>query len=250
MMGINIHEPPSPSGLSTRFDETLMQTVLHRGPTACVWQAPQGLVVPRSYLRSAHFDGVCQDFASRGWPVSVRHSGGGVVPQGPGVLNLSLAYAVDGRPLDHSDTAYARLCAIVTQAVGQFGVQAHTQAVEGSFCDGRFNLAVGHGDRARKIAGTAQLWRRHMRPSGSGYAQIVLVHALILVATDVQVVTEQANALEEALGNDRRYLPERAVSLHTLCPEPVEDATAFVKAMSHELHEALRAVDLVVPQDS
>lgn len=236
-----LYEAPASDELNSRFDEALMQHAASSGPSACIWMAPQGLVVPRTYMRSATFDETCVHFAAQGWPVSIRHSGGGVVPQGPGILNISLAYSIEGKPLDHSDAAYQLLCDVISNAASRFNIDTHAQAVEGSFCDGRFNLACGTGDQARKVAGTAQLWRRQPLPAG-GTRQVVLVHALLMVATDIPYVTQQANALERALGNSRRYLPERAVSMHELASLSPTDRHEFV----NDVREALHAVILTL----
>lgn len=230
-----LHEAPTCGDVGSRFDEVLMQYAVSHGPSACVWQAPQGLVVPRTYSQSATFADACIQSAAQGWPVSIRHSGGGVVPQGPGILNISLAYGAEGPPLDHSDTAYQMLCNVISNAASRFDVQAHAQAVEGSFCDGRFNLACGTGDQARKVAGTAQLWRRQRRPDGT-MMQVVLVHALLLVATDIEIITQQANALEQGLGQSRRYLPDRAVSMHELVPSSRQSTAEFVADVRAALH--------------
>src|SRR5690606_29227601 len=148
-----------------------------------------------------------------GWPVTVRQSGGGIVPQGPGIINLSLAYAVQGKPLDHSDEAYLLICRLISLALQEYDIASHPQAIEGSFCDGRYNLAVGLGDDARKIAGTAQLWRRHQVAGLPDYQQIVLVHALILAHVDTEMLCRQANQFELALGSNRQYASNRIVSL-------------------------------------
>lgn len=198
-----------------RFDEALIALAADGQPSACLWTTAKGLVVPRTYLRSEQFTTVSKQFKHAGWPISVRQSGGGIVPQGPGVLNLSLAYAVNGKPLDHADAAYLLLCEIISLALRQHGISTRTQAVEGSFCDGRYNLATGPHDDPRKVAGTAQVWRRHSKPEpGSAPLQIVLVHAIVLAACDIVTITHQANRLEHALGNNKRYLAERAMSLH------------------------------------
>ncbi|MGB3290345.1 MAG: lipoate--protein ligase family protein [Burkholderiaceae bacterium] len=215
-----------------RHDETLIALAAEQGPHACIWETSQGLVVPRTYQRFSPFQQACEDFAAQGWPITVRQSGGGIVPQGPGILNLSLAYAVQGKPLDHSDDAYLLICRVIGEALQDYGVAAQPQAVEGSFCDGRYNLAVGSGDQARKIAGTAQLWRRHPASPGAdhggaghrgaghrsaGHRQVVLVHALILASIDVAAITRLANRFEQAIGSDKRYDAQRAVSLSELC---------------------------------
>jgi lipoate-protein ligase A len=122
-----------------------------------------------------------------------------VVPQGPGILNLSLAYPCDGGPGFASVQVYAHLCGLLATALGRLGIDTATAAVEGSFCDGRYNLAVAVDGGMRKIAGTAQYWRR------SGDRHVVLAHALLLVQADPRQLCDQANHLEAALGSSRRY---------------------------------------------
>lgn len=168
-------------------------------PRAVLWCAPRGLVVPLSYRRHAAFDAACADFRAAGWPVRLRRSGGGVVPQGPGLLNLSLAYCPGGAPGRCADAVYAHLCATLARALGWLGVETHTRSVPGSFCDGRFNLAVLTDQGDRKIAGTAQYWRR------DGERHAVLAHALLLLDADTEQLTETANAFEAALGSERQY---------------------------------------------
>ena len=203
--------PASTQALSPRSDESLIDHASHRGPIAQLWTGQQGLVVPRTYRRHENFEAVCARSAAQGWPVTVRLSGGGIVPQGAGILNLSLAYAVDGAPLDHSDSAYRLICQIIETALLRLGIETHARVVEGSFCDGRYNLAWG-GDFARKVVGTAQLWRRVKVQDRS--MQVVLVHALILATIDVHDLTARINAFEADLGSGKTYDPHRVVSLH------------------------------------
>ncbi|NGM87528.1 lipoate--protein ligase family protein [Parapusillimonas sp. SGNA-6] len=225
---------------NARFDEALIDLAAEQGPCAAVWQAPQGLVVPRTYQSHEGFDAACLDFASQGWPVTVRQSGGGIVPQGPGILNASLAYAMEGKPLDHSDAAYALLCHIIGAAAARYGVISHPQAVEGSFCDGRYNLAVGAGPQARKVAGTAQVWRRRKLTNAATPVQVVLVHALILAAVDVELVTAQANRFEAATHSDRRYSAERVASLHALAGVHPAQVPAFVDDLAASLRTEIQ----------
>ncbi len=199
-----------------RFDECLVGLAAENGPTACVWESRQGLVVPRTYQRHANFSASCASFAAQGWPVTVRQSGGGIVPQGAGIINLSMAYAVEGKPLDHSDDAYLLVCRVMTEALREFGIASHPQAVEGSFCDGRYNLAVGHGPSAKKVAGTAQLWRRQAGTTSADARQIVLVHGLILAEIDCAALTRLANRFEQSLDTERRYSSDKIASLHDL----------------------------------
>ena len=77
--------------------------------------------------------------------------------------------------------------------------------VHGSFCDGRFNLAVGD----RKIVGTAQQWKRL-----GADRHAVLAHAVMVAQADPALITGWANDFENALGTGRRYDPEVVVSAH------------------------------------
>ncbi|MGI9134861.1 MAG: lipoyl protein ligase domain-containing protein [Rhodoferax sp.] len=174
---------------------------------AAVWLGATGLVAPLSYQRHAALAAVCADFAQQGWPVRLRRSGGGVVPQGPGILNVSLAYPCAQAAGQAFDTVYRHLCARLTAALQALGVLCSVGAVQGSFCDGRFNLASQVGGRLCKIAGTAQYWRR------AGGQHAVLAHALLLVDADLPLLCEQANRFEAALGSGRRYDPQSLTSV-------------------------------------
>ena len=101
---------PQPLPLRYCPDPTLAEQPLfeqaRRGEAvAQLWQAPQGLVVPGSYRQFSELSAVSALFSRRGWPVWLRRSGGGLVPQGPGIINLSLAWPVT-QPLGEAAEAY------------------------------------------------------------------------------------------------------------------------------------------------
>lgn len=230
------------ASLDARHDESLIARAAEQGPAAMIWQAEQGLVVPRTYRRFKAFDTAAQNFADLGWPVTVRLSGGGIVPQGPGIVNISLAYAVHGKPLDHSDDAYRLLCRVISETAARFGAACRPQEVHGSFCDGRYNLAVDTGGRPRKIAGTAQLWRRHALKNGAGLRQVVLVHGLILAEVDAAALTDMANRFEAALGSDKRYDSARAAALIDHCRPPRHRHSGFIVSLMETLAQKTTAI--------
>lgn len=215
-----------------RFDESLLALAAKRGPQASIWEAARGLVVPRTYRRFEGFDTVCARFEANGWPVTVRQTGGGVVPQGPGIVNLSLAYPVEGPAMQHSEPGYRLICRVLGEALADMGIDAFPAAVEGSFCDGRYNLAVARGEALVKIVGTAQMWRRL---PGTPDGHVGLVHALVLVDVNSDEVTRQANALETALGSERRYRPDRVTSLAQLCAHAAGLTETFVEALETKI---------------
>src|SRR5262245_27048510 len=104
-------------------------------PEAHLWSAPPGLVVPRSYERYPAFVVACAASSAEGWPVQVRSSGGGLVPQGPGVLNLSLVWRTAHAAPTGTDSIYRDLSDALADALARMDIFAAAQAVEGSFCD-------------------------------------------------------------------------------------------------------------------
>ncbi|TAN10577.1 MAG: lipoate--protein ligase family protein [Burkholderiaceae bacterium] len=198
---------PDPIAVDTR----LMQRA--SSPVAQIWGTSRALVMPRAYSRYPNVDAVRGRLAARGLPVYVRASGGGLVPQGPGILNVSLAYPLPG-PVGHwVEPIYRHLCALLSLALAPFGIDARPAAVTGSFCDGRFNLAHGRGTDVRKIAGTAQYWRLNAARD-SGYT--VLAHALLLVQPDLAAIHRDLNAFEHAIHSGRSYDAGKTTSVAQL----------------------------------
>ena len=172
----------------------------HDQARAWWWTATPRLVAPTSYRRHQNLDAVMADFAARGLPVRLRRSGGGVVPQGPGIWNLSLVYPLAAGPGAQPVAVYEHLCGVLRRALAALDIETRGQEVRGSFCDGRFNLAVRGEDGAiRKICGIAQYWKRQ------GARHAVLAHALVLIDGNLDRMTNDANAFEDALCTGRRY---------------------------------------------
>ncbi len=191
------HESPLADGMAQ--EARWMARVAEGGRAAAhLWQGTEGLVAPKSVTQEAGWAAAAARF-----PVQVRSSGGGLVPQGPGLWNLSLAWPAESATPTGTDALYRALCGELSAAFARLGLETSAQAVEGSFCDGRYNLAAG----GRKLVGTAQSWRRiEGRP-------VVLAHALIVVTADPAAVTGLANEFEAALGSGRRYRADALTSV-------------------------------------
>lgn len=223
-------------------DLTVEQRLIERAAegraVSAVWEPMPSLVVPGSYRRFERFDLLCERYAARGWPVSVRRSGGGLVPQGPGMVNLSLAWRTSTGMGHAMEPVYEGLCRLLQQVIAPFDIDAAPQAVDGSFCDGRYNLAVG----GRKVAGTAQYWQR-VSPS----EHVVLAHACLLVEADLETLVERANAFEAHLGSDKQY---RVDAIANLVPDrgpvPIDDFGQRLSAstLAYLLGEATRASEV------
>lgn len=204
---------PDPVAPDLELLDRLRRLPAQAAPLARLWTAPEALVVPRSYQRYAALDTARAQLAAQGCPVHLRHSGGGLVPQGPGILNLSLAYRAPAAPGACFELVYRHLCGLLQAGLRTLGLDAHWQPVPGSFCDGRFNLALGRGSQARKIAGSAQYWRQLPRPAGAALRHAVLAHAVLLVAPDLARIHARANAFERALGSGQRYDVDKTTSV-------------------------------------
>ncbi len=196
---VSVHRQPIIDGVAA--EAAWLARAAEGGPAAAhLWTAPEGLVVPRRHAMRAGWAALDQ----RG--LQQRASGGGLVPQGPGIWNLSLVWRAAASPALHA--VYAELCANLCQAFARLGLQAAPGEVAGSFCDGRWNLAVG----GRKFVGTAQA---HKRLHGQ---TLVLAHAVIVVDAQAQQLCARCNAFEQALGSAERYRPEVLTSIAAELP--------------------------------
>jgi lipoate-protein ligase A len=172
-------------------------------PQAHLWHGVQGWSVPASYARVPGWAAWQARCSAAATPVHVRSSGGGLVPQGPGLWNLSLLWRADQAGPVQTDAVYQALCALLARTLAALGVLAAPQPVEGAFCDGRYNLAAA----GRKLIGTAQAWRR------LGGVSVVLAHAVIVLDADPVALTAATNAFEEGLGQPRRYREQALTSV-------------------------------------
>jgi len=186
------------------FDERLLKQVINgeSGPGLCIKSDPRCLVTTVRESRMANFETARQELSAQGWPIVVRCTGGSCVPQGPGVLNLSLIHPkVRGWSLEDG---YELLCDVLTSFLASYGLAPTTGEVPGSFCDGRFNLQIG----GRKLVGTAQ-----RLAGGSRENAAVLAHACLLVDLDLVEATEKINTLYRLCGNPQQFTPEACTTL-------------------------------------
>ncbi|MFC6276547.1 lipoyl protein ligase domain-containing protein [Psittacicella hinzii] len=184
----------------------------------------QGVVVPRSYVHkySATWQQAQASFAAQGLEIHTRLSGGGVVPQTPEIINIHLAYIVETpEPFLVAQDHYEALCTLLADFLAQYNIEASWQTVEGSFCDGRFNLSVN----GQKIVGTAQNWQRAGDKALVGDKYVVLSHALLLVG-DSKYLTELTNKFERAVGTDTIYLATKTTTVNE-CEQGVSAAQVY-----------------------
>lgn len=230
---VTMHRQPLADGVAHEADWLAASAALGQA-SAHLWTAPSGIVVPRRYTWLPGWAAAAAD--RRHGEVQVRASGGGLVPQGPGVWNLSLAWPAPAAVPTDTDALYRGLCSALAATLARLGVAASPQPVVSSFCDGRFNLAV----RGRKLVGTAQAWRR------VAGVPMVLAHAVIVVSADPAALTARANAFEQALGTATRYRAEALTSvaacIHPAGAPPAAPADTEARVLTALAEQLARVV--------
>lgn len=159
-----------------------------RDSALLLWQPQdQALVMPRRLSRLPGFEAAQAQLELRGWPLALRDTGGEPVPQSPAVLNVALAYVFPEQADERQriESAYLHLCGPMTRWLSALGLEPGIGDVPGSFCDGRFNVTL----QQRKLAGTAQRWRR--RPADGRL--VVLAHAAVLMENQRHLMVELVN---------------------------------------------------------
>jgi len=124
-------------------------------PALLIWQSPRALLAAPGDARLPRFEAAAQASAAAGWPVALRRAGGRICPVSPGTLQLAIS-----RPVSSGvtiGTAYEEMAVLVETLLARFGVRGGRGPCPEAFCPGRYDIAVA----GRKIAGLAQIWRRH-----------------------------------------------------------------------------------------
>ncbi|MFK7858154.1 MAG: hypothetical protein AB8B64_05020 [Granulosicoccus sp.] len=200
------------------------------------WTTSQSLIAPRSLQRKHDINDAMALSAYHNWPVYFRQTGGDVTPQGSGVLNVAVAFALD--PLERPSISgiYQLFCTPMIQWLKEHGCNAQTGLVPGSFCDGEYNIVVNR----RKVAGTAQRWAR-VRAKES--RQIVFVHALILLNADLDIGVSAINRFYESCSLERSVKSHRHTNfMDVLDPPAIYSQEAFAESLNERYKYELDAL--------
>jgi len=138
-----------------------------------LWRTRPCLVVTSLLAHRPEFGAAAEASAQRGWPVVVRRTGGGPVPQTAGTLNVSLAFAAPRDQAPGIDAAFKHFADAMLGALQSCGVSAAVGEIEGSCCPGRYDIAID----GRKIIGIAQ--RRRQGSKDGQLLSAILVHAMV-----------------------------------------------------------------------
>jgi lipoate-protein ligase A len=172
-------------------------------PILRLWRTHRCLVVTPLLAQRPGFAAAAQASAGRGWPVVVRRTGGGPVPQGPETLSISLAGAAPRADAPGIDDAFRHFAGWLAQALRACGLVPEIGEIAGSCCPGRYDIAIG----GCKIVGIAQ--RRRQGRHGDRLLTATLVHAMLWLEGDL---AEGVDALERFLaeaGAPQRFARDR-----------------------------------------
>ena len=215
----------SDAAAGIQFEDDLFA---EKGSQIGFWTAMETfLVCPNAYKSRSGFERATEASKARRWPVRLRGTGGGAVPQGPSVDNLVLAF--DAPENFSFEEGYRLIVGVVRAGLGEMGGDLLSGGVAGSFCDGAWNLSVN----GKKVVGTAQRWR----PRRCGPPR-VLVHAMILTKDDVHPGVEAVCAFHDDM--DLGLInPQSHTSLESsfdLRDLPVASFNAAARAALENLH--------------
>lgn len=192
-----------------------------------VWRTEPAIIVPRGLPHRDTFARAAAAVEALGVPVFERDTGGDLTPQDPGIVNLSLAFRMDGEGAAIKD-AYLRLTApVLAYLRDRHGIEAHLSAIPGAFCDGAYNVAIGD----RKIAGTAQRWKL-LGGEGKARRLAVLAHVALMVSNPLDPAIEALNVFYEASGSARRIVRERHVTLAEMVGKGTIDAESIARDLA------------------
>jgi octanoyl-[GcvH]:protein N-octanoyltransferase len=189
-----------------------------------IWHCEPCLAVPRRLAASPSFPAATRELQRRGLPVVVRDTGGDAVVQGPGVVNVSVAFAIPANLPDRIGEAYRRLCAPLMSLLREQHIETANGAVAGAMCDGAFNVTAA----GRKLAGTAQRWRRARNIPGFA----VLGHLALSVDIDHAAAAAAVNAFYAAAEIDSRVDGSAHVNLTELLPANGSTASTIGRLLS------------------
>ncbi|MDD1780298.1 hypothetical protein LRP49_03700 [Enterovibrio sp. ZSDZ35] len=196
-----------------------------------IWRCSNSVVVPYSISQLDTFSYAQSCLTHKGWPVITRQTGGDVVPQSPGSINVALVFKLDKSNVSIAKS-YQALCEPIIHALEKLGVSATCSALSGSFCNGDYNIT----SNGQKLVGTAQ-----RRKKVKGCNEIaVLVHAVILCTTNTYELWSIANEFYNKC-NIQKYIEfTKQTSIWELTSDHVENEFELMKNITRDISDEIR----------
>ncbi len=195
----------------------LLQSIANGRKTAdfLLWRCKQSLVVPKSFSRKPNFELTKKYLSYIGWPVILRETGGDLTPQSPGIINIALVFRCSKKSISIRDS-YLQICNPIIETFSKMGIQASYGAINGSFCDGDYNVTVDD----KKIAGTAQRWKNINSEYNDEVA--ILVQAAILIDGPFNKLWQVSNEFYKRSNIDYLIEEDKHIALNDILGESGE----------------------------
>jgi octanoyl-[GcvH]:protein N-octanoyltransferase len=184
-----------------------------RPATLRLWRdcEERGIVVSKKDVSGPHGQDAIEKVQKLGYHVYIRQTGGTAVPHARGVLNFSMMFPRSQKS-GTTDDYYRLLCKPQIDWLLTYGIIAGTGEVEGSYCDGKYNVIVS----GKKLVGTAQSWRGGLAGITSRHPGYILAHACIIVDVDLKWAMNLINQFYAWTDNPYRANPETSTTLKEL----------------------------------
>jgi lipoate-protein ligase A len=184
-------------------------------PLLRLWRVRRCLVVTPLLAHRPDFESAASASAARGWPVVIRRTGGGPVPQGPETLSISLAAATPRAAAPDIDATFTAFAGRLCDALRACGVTPEIGEIEGSCCPGRYDIAIG----GRKIIGIAQ--RRRQGRHGDALLTVTLVHAMLWMEGRLDARIDALERFLAEAGAPERFARARMGTLQEITDDAV-----------------------------
>jgi len=209
----------------------LLEEVLRvpQRPILRLWRVQPCLVVTPLLAHRADFTAAAETSRARGWPVVVRRTGGGPVPQIAGTLNVSLALATPRGEAPGIDPAFRGFADWLCAALRGCGLAPETGEIAGSCCPGRYDISIPAEHGPRKIIGIAQ--RRRQGSKDGALLAAILVHAMVWLDGDLPDGIDALETLLRDAGASEAFARSRMGTLQEIAGvEPVAFEEALLAA--------------------
>ena len=174
-------------------------------PTVRLWQPGRCLALGRFDTKLPRFREAVGHMKSQGHLTLHRLSGGKAVWQDAGYLNFSVMAPREQMGVPE---AYKKFSEGFMAGLDELGLQSAFKHVEGAFCDGPYDLAIGE----RKLVGTAQVQKR----------SYMIVHGTAMVDCEIEAMVRIVGEFYERAGEPMDLRADTMITLREALQRPVE----------------------------
>jgi len=200
-------DAPQEPALNYALDQSIAEHVGSGDvpPTVRLWQPGRCLALGRFDTKLPSFPSAVEHMKAEGFLLVRRLSGGKAVWQDAGYLNFSVMAPRERMGVPE---AYRKFSAGFMAGLEALGLESAFRHVEGAFCDGPYDLAIGE----RKLVGTAQVQKR----------SYMIVHGTAMVDCDVGDMVRIVGEFYERAGDPMDLRAETMITLREALQRPVE----------------------------